>query len=241
MPWYHKEQLTPFDGQPIEGLEFLYGDALARHFGQEWVQARKYPVIHFPSGFIRELLEQPQGRAVHLFGSLALPQTGSRDEAYASIHDVAQEYGYDLARQGETGLIILNPYTGRGYRLQYDKRHRRLVNISHFPQEAMELLPGDIRAALPPLYANEQKGMEAVAPVKFFSPDSSWTWYPTEFDGEDLFFGLASGFDVELGYFSVNELERVRGPLGLAVERDLYFEPQTLRELQRYERQLKGL
>jgi hypothetical protein len=46
-----------------------------------------------------------------------------------------------------------------------------------------------------------------------------------------LFFGLVSGFDVELGYFSLSELASVRGPLGLLIERDLYFVPRTLHEL----------
>lgn len=37
---------------------------------------------------------------------------------------------------------------------------------------------------------------------------------------------------MELGYFSLTELEAVRGPLGLPIERDLYFKPATLNELQ---------
>ena len=53
----------------------------------------------------------------------------------------------------------------------------------------------------------------------------------TYFDGEDIFFGLVSGFELELGYFSLSELESVRGPLGLPIERDLYFEPKTLQDL----------
>ena len=73
--------------------------------------------------------------------------------------------------------------------------------------------------------------MEAIAPVKFFTPDSNWTWYPSEFDGEDLFFGLVSGFEVELGYFTLQESKEARGLLGVQVERDLYFEPKSLREL----------
>ena len=64
--------------------------------------------------------------------------------------------------------------------------------------------------------------------VKFFTPDAQWTWYATEFDGEDLFFGLVVGLETELGYFSLLELESVRGPLGLPIERDMYFEPKTL-------------
>jgi hypothetical protein len=37
--------------------------------------------------------------------------------------------------------------------------------------------------------------------------------------------------EVELGYFALSELESARSPQGLPVERDLYFEPKTLREL----------
>ena len=46
------------------------------------------------------------------------------------------------------------------------------------------------RRALPPLGANEELGLAALARVKFFTPASSWTWYASEFDGDDLFFGL---------------------------------------------------
>lgn len=94
-----------------------------------------------------------------------------------------------------------------------------------------ELLPKEIREKLPPLYANEELGLDALAQVKFFTPDAQWTWYASEFDGEDIFFGLVSGFEVELGYFALSELESVRGPMGLPIERDLYFEPKTLKEL----------
>jgi hypothetical protein len=53
----------------------------------------------------------------------------------------------------------------------------------------------------------------------------------TEFDGEDTFFGLVDGHERELGYFSLRELESVRGALGLPIERDLYWRPKTLREI----------
>jgi len=95
----------------------------------------------------------------------------------------------------------------------------------------MHLLPNAIRQKLPPLYANEGKGTDALAIVKFFTPDSNWTWYASEFDGDDLFFGLAVGVEPELGYFRLSDLQSVRGTLGLPVERDKYFEPTPLREL----------
>jgi len=96
----------------------------------------------------------------------------------------------------------------------------------------MKLLTKEIRKKLPPLGSQEGLGGKTVAHVKFFTPDSSFTWYAMEFDGEDLFFGLVdSGSIKELGYFSLSELQKVRGHLGLPVERDLYYEPKTLAEL----------
>ncbi len=90
----------------------------------------------------------------------------------------------------------------------------------------MNLLPDEIRKRLPPLYA--QEGSKAIVHLKLFMPGTSWTWYITEYDGEDIFFGLVDGFEKELGYFSLSELQSVRGPLGLSVERDLYWTPKPL-------------
>ena len=42
------------------------------------------------------------------------------------------------------------------------------------------------------------------------------------------FFGLVQGFETEWGYFVLSELESVRGPFGLGIERDLYFDPTTI-------------
>ena len=91
----------------------------------------------------------------------------------------------------------------------------------------MKLLTNAIRLTLPALYATEHD-KDPLARVKFFCPWGNWTWYATEFDGEDIFFGLVVGLDTELGYFSLAELEGVRGPGGLRIERDLYFTPQPL-------------
>jgi hypothetical protein len=95
----------------------------------------------------------------------------------------------------------------------------------------MDLLTAEIREALPSLRSTEPLGMDAPIIVKYFTPTSSWTWYATEFDGEDLFFGLVDGHCKEIGYFSLSELEQFRGPYGLGVERDLYFGTEhTLKE-----------
>ena len=107
------------------------------------------------------------------------------------------------------------------------------------PPTGNNLLDQASREKLPELYSGEEKGLEALAQVKFFTPDSNWTWYSSEFDGEVIFFGLVSGFEVELGYFSLKELQEVKGPLGLQIERDLYFEPQTLGKLMEIHQQEK--
>jgi type I restriction enzyme M protein len=102
----------------------------------------------------------------------------------------------------------------------------------------MHLLTDEIRLQLPPLYsqegnpdANTYPWSEAIAYAKFFTPDSHWTWYATEFDGKDTFFGLVQGLEEEFGYFSLTELLDCRGPLGLTIERDLWFKPTPISQL----------
>ena len=95
----------------------------------------------------------------------------------------------------------------------------------------MQLMTEEIRKQLPPLYAQEEKGDDAIAYVKFFTPDSNWTWYVLGFDGDDTFFGIVFGFEMEFGCFLLSELQAATGPLGLHIERDLHFKPTTLREI----------
>jgi len=97
--------------------------------------------------------------------------------------------------------------------------------------KATDLMTEEIRSQLPPLGSQDGKGGQAVAYVKFFTPDSSWTWYVLEFDGEDSFFGLVQGLEKELGYFSLSELQGLRGPWGLPIERDLHWKPTTLEKI----------
>ena len=98
----------------------------------------------------------------------------------------------------------------------------------------MKLLTQANRKALPPLYSQDGKGMDAVAHVKFFG-SGRWTWFITEFDGDDTLFGwIVSGLGAdcdELAYFSLAELQTLRfPPFNLPLERDLYFTPKPLRE-----------
>lgn len=89
-----------------------------------------------------------------------------------------------------------------------------------------------VEKSLPALYAQEKLGEKAIAHVKFFAPWSNWTWYATEYDPKTrMFFGLVSGFEDELGSFSLDELQSVKGPYGLRIERDMYWTPKTVGEI----------
>jgi len=104
----------------------------------------------------------------------------------------------------------------------------------------MKLLPKELREKLPPLYSQDGKGGKAIVYTKYFTPSSSWTWFAISGEpvlsesGSEIdfrFFGLVFGHEREFGYFLLSELEDVRGPMGLPIERDLYFQSKTLEEI----------
>jgi hypothetical protein len=85
---------------------------------------------------------------------------------------------------------------------------------------------------VPGLYQTEGRD-DPPAVIKLFTPDSSWTWYVVESDG-DTCFGLVAGMETELGYFTLSEMRGVTGPLGLQIERDLWFRPVPVTRLAEY-------
>ena len=100
-----------------------------------------------------------------------------------------------------------------------------------YGENPQKLLTKEIFAKLPPLRSQEHVADPTVW-VKFFAPWTNWTWYATEFDpAEGLFFGLVMGHETELGYFSLEELQSVRGPGGLRIERDQYWRPTPLSQV----------
>lgn len=130
------------------------------------------------------------------------------DEIWERVHDAAEEDAWGQVAGGKED-IYMNP--------------------------RQKLLTAEIIKKIPPLYTyeNTPKSQVPIA-VKFFTPDANWTWYVTEGEkqegGDWMFFGLVDGFEKELGYFSLRELESVRGRMGLGVERDAHFGRHTLAE-----------
>ncbi len=99
----------------------------------------------------------------------------------------------------------------------------------------MKLVTQDIRERL---LANDRASAAArargerepdhVPVVRFFSPLSEAVWLATEIDTDGMLFGLADlGFGCpELGSYALAELQSIRLPFGLGIERDICFEGQ---------------
>lgn len=83
-----------------------------------------------------------------------------------------------------------------------------------------------------PLYSQDNKGENAVAICKFFLQGFTWYVLEAQKKGNDYeFFGIVDGLEKEYGYFTLSELQSLRGRWGLGVERDMYFEPTEVRNL----------
>jgi len=98
----------------------------------------------------------------------------------------------------------------------------------------MKLMTTEIEQTLPKLYSQEEVA-DPICQLKYFTPDSSFSWFIVEGekqeDGDWLFFGKVVSHlcpDGELGYVLLSQLQEIRGSLGLPVERDLYFSPKEL-------------
>lgn len=95
------------------------------------------------------------------------------------------------------------------------------------------LIPKELLATLPNLYDTENT-KDPICHIKLFTPDSNWTWYINEVSKEDFTcFGYVVGHSSELGYFNLTELESIRGPLGLKIERDTSFTPTPLSKVRK--------
>ena len=95
------------------------------------------------------------------------------------------------------------------------------------------LMTKELQEMVPEFYSSEDIELEdKMVYAKFFLADANWTWYVLEYDKDsNSIFALVDGLEQELGYVSIDELEQVRGHLGLHVERDLYFTPTRFGDL----------
>ena len=77
-----------------------------------------------------------------------------------------------------------------------------------------------------PIGSQDGKGEDADVIVKYFNPCGAGTWLITEGEkqenGDWLFFGYCHIFEWEWGYVMLSELDSVKLPFGLKIERELY-------------------
>ncbi len=81
-----------------------------------------------------------------------------------------------------------------------------------------------------PIGSQDGLGGNAIVIAKFFNPTGIGTWLITEAekteDGDYEMFGYCHLGDddlAELGYIKLSELEKIKLPFGLSIERDLYL------------------
>ena len=96
----------------------------------------------------------------------------------------------------------------------------------------MKLLTKELLKKLPPIGHSIETKEEPQAIVKWFTPDSNWTWYVAEYNPENgMCWGLVDGFEKEFGFFTIDEIQKLKGPLKLPIERDMWFEKCNLNSL----------
>ena len=74
---------------------------------------------------------------------------------------------------------------------------------------------------------DEGSDMEQKVVAKYFG--GNWTWYLMNMgEDEDYCWGIVDGWAVEMGSWLMSDLQL---PLGMKIERDLYFEPMKASEV----------
>lgn len=243
-----------------ERLADYFTDTVGRmpFFNPDWLKNQKMAQVCFPSGEecpIWESSDVKNGGIIHIFGELDMPYFDTRDNAWHRANSIAEQVGYFANKIGDDQLEVIGHDTDEHFIITYDNSERRMVNVQPVTSEKQpqksRLLDETTAKRLPPLYSNEAMGLNALAQVKFFS--SGWTWYASEAsavlpDGtykplseidpydpsvEDvIFFGLVDGFELELGYFSLSELEGANEDTIATIQRDTNFSPTSLKDLQ---------
>ena len=102
----------------------------------------------------------------------------------------------------------------------------------------MKLMPKKIEDKLSkcPIGSKDGQGKNAEVIVKYFNPCGAGTWLITEGEkqenGDWLLFGMCHIHEWEWGYVMLSDLEALRLPFGMRIERDLYSKG-TVGELMR--------
>ena len=79
---------------------------------------------------------------------------------------------------------------------------------------------------------DEGSDMEQKVVAKYFDPMGSWKWFLMNKKKDDSYcWGIVKGHEVEMGSFSIDELENIKLPFGLGIERDTMFKPMKAKDV----------
>lgn len=129
--------------------------------------------------------------------------------------------------------------------MAHSTRTTNTTNTTNIPREHTrpELASDDAHDLIPPWLASIIPALEAtkiepdpLVHVKLFTPDAGWMWYITEYDdAKRLAYGFVRCQNPEMRYISLRELSALRGPKGLLIERDLFWQATPLSRIRRGE------
>ena len=108
--------------------------------------------------------------------------------------------------------------------------------------DAFNLMPKAIEKSLPRLYTTEKELLgDRTAYARYFFPAGAYTAYLLEYDPKERigFGAVTMGYGWELGNISLDEMEEVQIK-GLRIERDLYFSPTKLHQIEELEELVQG-
>ena len=95
----------------------------------------------------------------------------------------------------------------------------------------MKLLTKEIKTKAEKQY-DKGSDMDQEVVAKFFNPIGQATWYLMNKSPEDSYcWGIVDWMALEVGSFDIKELEETELPMGMKIERDLYFKPIKAKEL----------
>ena len=155
MAWIEKGQSTSFEHEPIEGLYFIDGDAVAALIKPDWTKGEKFPKIAFPSGQDFEIWEGSGSPIIHIYGEMDLRLKDTRDAAYQYANYVAEQCGYLVAPVGDNQLEVIGTDDEEHFLLTYDSERGVIADIEAvedknpsplFPMGLIMATPGAIKS-----------------------------------------------------------------------------------------------
>jgi DUF2958 family protein len=116
---------------------------------------------------------------------------------------------------------------------RHERRQLARPDLAH--DDAHDLMPDWLAETVPALGTTDY-ARDPLIHVKLFTPDAGWRWYITEYDREQRrAYVFVPAADPAWGEIALDVLAIWRGPKGLAVERDLFWQPTPLSRVRRGE------